>query len=163
MELWDIIDRDGNFTGRTMVRGQPLKEGDYHLVVHIWVADDENRFLIQKRADHLQIMPGMWATTGGSALAGEDSLITARRELREELGLEVPPVDFRKLFRVERRDNLADIWLVRRNVPVHEVKLQAEEVNSVRYANREEIQAMVAAGCFADYGADYFARLFASF
>ena len=36
-ELWDIYDKDRNFTGRTHRRGDPLPSGDYHLTVHVWL------------------------------------------------------------------------------------------------------------------------------
>ena len=50
MELWDILDEKGNKTGRTMVRGNRIKRGDYHLVVHIWAKNEKGEYLIQKRA-----------------------------------------------------------------------------------------------------------------
>ena len=88
MERWDLRDGEGNPTGETMERGEHLKPGQYHLVVHIWIIDGQGRLLIQKRAAHLKLMPDIWAATGGSAVAGEDSHTAAARELREELGIE---------------------------------------------------------------------------
>lgn len=73
MERWDLRDGEGNPTGETMERGEHLKPGQYHLVVHIWIIDGQGRLLIQKRAAHLKLMPDIWAATGGSAVAGEDS------------------------------------------------------------------------------------------
>ena len=80
MEIWDIYDINGQKTGRTIERGKRLEEGDYHLGVHIWPKDELGRFLIQKRAPHLDLLPDTWAATGGSAFAGEDSLSAAMRE-----------------------------------------------------------------------------------
>ena len=38
MEKWDILNSAGEPTGETVVReANALKEGQYHLVVHIWV------------------------------------------------------------------------------------------------------------------------------
>ena len=79
MEKWDLLDGDGRPLGQTLVRGDKLRPGQYHLVVHIWVEDSKGRLLIQKRAPHLKLMPDTWAVTGGSALAGEDSLTAAAR------------------------------------------------------------------------------------
>jgi len=36
MELWDIYDKYRHKTGRIHERGIPLKDGDYHLVLHIF-------------------------------------------------------------------------------------------------------------------------------
>ena len=33
MEIWDLYDKDGNPTGKTMVRGEQGIKGYYHLVV----------------------------------------------------------------------------------------------------------------------------------
>ncbi len=87
MELWDILDEDGNATGRTIMRGNELKEDEYHLVVHIWIINNKGEILIQKRSEHLEFAPGVWATTGGSAIKGEDSITAACRETKEELGI----------------------------------------------------------------------------
>lgn len=77
MEKWDLLDGEGRPLGKTLVRGDKLRPGQYHLVVHIWVEDSRGRLLIQKRAPHLKLMPDTWAVTGGSAVAGEDSVTAA--------------------------------------------------------------------------------------
>ena len=35
METWDIYDVRRRPTGRTMLRGEAVQAGDYHLVVHV--------------------------------------------------------------------------------------------------------------------------------
>ena len=49
IELWDILDENGNITGRLHERGKPMVEGDYHLVVHVWIMNHKGEFLISKR------------------------------------------------------------------------------------------------------------------
>lgn len=70
MEIWDILDANGNHTGRNIERGKPLTAGEYHLLVHILIQDEQGRFLIRKRTDHLPLLPGVWALTGGFAIKG---------------------------------------------------------------------------------------------
>ena len=41
MELWDVLTADRERTGRTVVRGQALGAGEYHVVVHVWLINDE--------------------------------------------------------------------------------------------------------------------------
>ena len=36
-ELWDVYDENRNCTGRLHRRGDPLSEGEYHLVVYVWM------------------------------------------------------------------------------------------------------------------------------
>lgn len=37
LELWDVLDEQAQRTGRTIVRGQELPHGGFHLVVHVWM------------------------------------------------------------------------------------------------------------------------------
>jgi 8-oxo-dGTP pyrophosphatase MutT (NUDIX family)/diadenosine tetraphosphate (Ap4A) HIT family hydrolase len=160
VEIWDILDENGNKTNRTIIRGQELQPGDYHLVVHIWIVNDKNEFLIQKRAEHLKLMPGIWAVTGGSAVQGEDSLTAAVREAKEEMGIDVDLANFTKIATVKRKDNIADVWLARQNVALEDIKLQTEEVSDARWASKEAIEAMLQEGSFHNYGEAYFKRVF---
>ena len=50
MEIWDILDENGNKTGKTMKRGEPIPEGFYHLGADVWIINSENKILIQKRS-----------------------------------------------------------------------------------------------------------------
>jgi isopentenyldiphosphate isomerase len=159
MELWDILDAEGNKTGRTIVRGEQLQEGECHLVVHIWIVNDKGEFLIQKRADHLKLMPGLWAATGGSVVAGEDGRTAAIREAKEELGLDVDETNFTKLKTIKRQDNFAEVWLVKQNVSIDDLALQVEEVSEAKWVDREELKNMIKAGVFHNYGEDYFKNI----
>ena len=89
MELWDILDENGNPKGYTHERGKPVKDGDYHLVVGIMVTTPDKRVLLTLRHPHKH-HGNTWEITGGSVVAGEDSLTAAQRELREETGISVP-------------------------------------------------------------------------
>ena len=156
MERWDLRDGEGIPTGETMERGEHLKPGQYHLVVHIWVIDGQGRLLIQKRAAHLKLMPDVWAATGGSAVAGEDSHTAAARELREELGIETAGEDLRFAGRIRRRNSFTDIWVLHRDVELSTLRLQAEEVADAKWVTRSELMDMVARRTFHHYGRPYF-------
>lgn len=156
MERWDIRDAQGRPTGATLERGEPLYPGQYHLVVHIWVVDTAGHLLIQKRAAHLKLMPDIWAATGGSAVAGEDSRTAAGRELYEELGIPTREGDLEYAGRIRRRNSFTDIWVLRRDVPLSSLRLQKEEVADARWVTREEWMQMLADRRFHHYGRRYF-------
>ena len=62
MELWDILDGNGNKTGKTVERGKTMRQDEYHLSVHIWIKNSNGEFLITKRTANKKILPNMWAT-----------------------------------------------------------------------------------------------------
>lgn len=161
MERWDLLDENGCPTGERMVRGEPIRPGRYHRVVHVWVMDSTGRLLIQKRAPFLRLMPGEWTVTSGSAVAGEDSRQAAARELGEELGIHVRPEELEFLFTLRRRSSFSDLWLLRRDVEKNALRLQAEEVADACWVTRGQLQNMLGKRAFHHYGREYFERLFA--
>lgn len=149
-ELWDIYDENRQPTGRTHRRGEPLKPGDFHLCVHVWIMNQDGKFLITKRSPN-KGFPNMWESTGGSALAGDDSLTAALREVEEETGLILDPDKGERIFecRGEKGDNyICDIWLFRQDFDIRDVVLQEGETCDARYATPEEIIAMMDEGSF---------------
>lgn len=161
MEKWDILNADGTHTGRTTLRGQcRLKPGEYHLVVHIWIASSNGRFLIQRRSDNKKLMPGEWASTGGAAIAGEDSYTAANRELYEELGIKSNRETLKMLARIKRRNSLLDIWFINTDISRDSLRLQENEVAEAKWINRDELKSMIDNGEFHNYGKEYFDTVF---
>ncbi|MGI6584535.1 MAG: NUDIX domain-containing protein [Gracilibacteraceae bacterium] len=158
-ELWDVLDKDGNLTGRTIERGRPLKEGEYHLVVHIWIRNSKGEYLIQKRSSMVDVWPDIWSVAGGSAVKGENSLDAAFREVKEELGLTFERDAFKRLYRTRFKSVFSDLWLVCRDVSLKDIRIQKEEVSEVRYAGIEEIVSMIKRNEFIDFGEDYISYL----
>ena len=88
MELWDAYTREGVKTGETLVRGEPIPAGRYHLVCEVLVRHGDGDYLCMirsRRKPNYPLFPE--CTAGGSALKGEEPLTCIRRELREETGI----------------------------------------------------------------------------
>ena len=63
-ELWDAVDREGRPLGFDLVRGEPVPEGAYHLVVDIYAVTYDGRVLVTQR--HPDKTWGLhWEVTGG--------------------------------------------------------------------------------------------------
>ncbi len=164
MEQWDILDKDGNQTGKVIPRHNVrLEKGEYHLVVHIWIVGSDGRVLIQRRSDTKPLMPGEWAATGGAAVSGETSRAAAHRELKEELGLDVPPEDMILMQRLMRKNSFLDIYLVYCDADINDLQLQKEEVACAAWVHRNKLMSMVRKGEYHNYGKEYFNTLFAGF
>jgi isopentenyldiphosphate isomerase len=159
MELWDVYDKYRQKTGRTHERGNPMNEGDYHLVVHVWIVNDKGEFLIQKRQPWKTGWPNMWdGSAAGSAILGDSSEAAAIRETKEELGVDLDVSKGEVLFTIKSSSSFEDIWLIRQNVDISDLKLQYEEVADAKWATLEEIKLMMQAGEFISL--DYYDDLF---
>ena len=86
--MFDIYDKLGKKTGDIIVRGTPLKQGQYRLAVNVWIINN-GRLLLQKRASTLKTGSGKWATTSGGTSSGERPETTVIRECKEELDLKL--------------------------------------------------------------------------
>lgn len=158
-EIWDVLDENGRHTGKTALRGDGiLQPGEYHLVVHIWIVSPQGELLIQRRAESRKLMPGEWAATGGSALAGENSETAARRELYEELGITAH--DMRFITRIKRRSSLLDVWLTVDDTPAERLMLQTSEVAEAKWVTENGLKKMIENGEFHNYGSEYFETVF---
>ncbi|EOR20395.1 MULTISPECIES: NUDIX domain-containing protein [Clostridium] len=152
MELWDIYDKNRLLTGRTIERGNKLKKGDFHLVVHVCIFNSKNEMLIQQRQPWKEGWPNMWdITVGGSALAGEDSIEAAERETLEEIGYKINLSNERPFFTINFEVGFDDYYLVEKEIDIESLTLQYEEVKAVKWASREEVLQLIEEGKFINY------------
>ena len=161
MELFDLYTADREKTGKTMVRGDPVPEGYYRLVVHICIFDEAGRMLIQQRQPFKQSWSGMWdLSVGGCAVAGDSSRSAAERETREEIGLSIDLSYSRPAFTICFADGFDDYYLLTKAVDIDSLKLQYEEVRQVRWAEMDEILQMIDDGSFIPYEKNLIGYLF---
>lgn len=138
MELWDVYDENRNPVGRTHVRGVPLREGDYHIIADVWTVNQEGKILLTQR--HPDKPYGLfWECTGGSALAGETSLMGAIRELSEEIGIHAEKEDLHLIHTIRQKERFVDTYIMRQNVEEEDLRLQAEEVVGAKFVTYDEL------------------------
>ena len=98
-EQIDILDSDGKKTGMICGRSEVHRRGLWHRTVHIWLFDECGRILFQLRAHDKLNNPNLYDTScAGHISAGDSSLDSAIREIREELGISKNPADLIYLF-----------------------------------------------------------------
>ena len=159
-ELWDLYDAQGQRTGRTMIRGEDVPAGLYHLAVHIWPRNSRGEYLIQRRAPGVQWKPNLWAVTGGSAISGEDAVTAARRELREEIGYDASEAEMEQVACLRRTNSFCAVYSLLIDWPAEQFVLQSEEVRAVQWCDSARLTRMVAENALYNYGDAYFRMLF---
>jgi isopentenyldiphosphate isomerase len=152
MEIWDVYDKHRNLTGKTMERGGTFGKGEYHLVIHVCIFNNQNEMLIQQRQPWKVGWPNMWdITVGGSALSGETSNEAAERETLEEIGYTIDLSNERPFFTINFEGGFDDYYLIEREVDISKLSLQYEEVQNVKWASKDEIIQLVKEGKFINY------------
>ncbi len=88
-ELLPVVDQHDRQVD-VLPREEVHRRGLLHRAVHVLVFDQEDRLYLQLRSQNKDTHPGKWTSSAsGHVDPGESYLQAARRELAEELGLEL--------------------------------------------------------------------------
>lgn len=146
-ELFDIYDINKRKTGKVGDRySYVFKEGEYHIVTDVFIFNSKNELLLTRR---VPTKKGglLWEGTGGSVLAGEESKDAIIREVKEELGLTIRKEELVLLKELRRDEKISprfkDLWTIRKDFDISDLKLQAEEVMDAKWVDLEEFKKMV--------------------
>ena len=145
VEWNDIYDKDRRRTGRVHRRGTRWREGEYGLVVCVWVYDGEGRILLTRRAPG-KSFAGTWENSGGAAKAGETSRQAIARELFEETGIKAAEEEFELLGSDRDRNAHYDFYCLKRQTPLEEIVLLPGETDAVQWAGMQQIHQMIRSG-----------------
>ncbi|MDO4753630.1 MAG: NUDIX domain-containing protein [Bacillota bacterium] len=152
MESWELLDYKREKTGEYMERGAQMPPHRKHLVVHICIFNTRGEMLIQQRQPFKKGWSDLWDfTVGGSAVAGDTSQQCAQRELEEELGIKHSFEGVCPHLTLSADRVFDDIYIVEKDIDLESLTLQKEEVQAVKWASREEIDALLDAGKFIQY------------
>jgi len=115
-----------------------------HRIVHVWVFGSDGRLLIQKRSRDCHFCPLHWSmAAGGHVDAGEDYETAAKRELKEELGIEALLTFVEKTRYLDPRGSEKFISIFK---TVHDGPFvyPADEVDSIRWVNKKDFEKILA-------------------
>jgi len=152
-EYFDVYDSRRTPTGRILPRGTPLSGDEYRIAVQVWLQNDRGQWLVSQRAPGKRY-PLKWEPTGGCALAGEDSLQAALREVREELGVALDPesgilfASFRRHVPCWENPGFLDVWMFPSDAHIGDITLQPDEVCAAEWISADEISERIRKGEF---------------
>lgn len=152
-EYFDLLDENGNKIGKTKLRSEVHRDGDWHRGVHIWIINSNREILLQRRCATKDSNPNMLdISSAGHLQAGDCSLGAAIRELKEELNLDVKKEEL--IFIKTLKNNLKytdtfinnefdDIYILRTDKKIKDMKFQKEEISEIMYVPYEEFKEMI--------------------
>lgn len=149
MEYIDIFDEFNNPTGEVKEKKQAHEDGDFHRTAHIWIINDKNELLLQKRSAKKESYPNCWdISAAGHIRAGESVEQGALRELKEELGVtinknELMYINTIKDIEDNKNHEFAYIYLVKADKKIEEYVFEDEEVSEVKYVYFKTLEEMV--------------------
>lgn len=172
-ELVDILDSDGNYTGETALKSEAHRNGWFHPTVHIWFYTHTWMVLIQKRGADKDTHPSLWdVSVAGHVGAGEEIIVAAIREVKEEIGLALVENDFEKVgvFKSvhQHGKNITDsefhhTFISELKVPLEKLQKQESEVEDLAliplFLLAEETWGMAKLNKYVPHGTDYYSTV----
>ena len=146
MELLDIVDENGNFTGEVMEREKVHDLNLLHWEIAVFIINKNKEVLLQKRSPNKRFNPNMWGLCAGHVDSGEDIASTALRELEEEVGLKFDSDDLKVLeeMEVKKRDKNSHITRYYYIICNQDnFKIQKEELSEVKWFKIDDIINMI--------------------
>lgn len=158
-EIFDVYNRNGEYLGKKEKSMCHSKNpGFYHKPVWIWIINSKNEILVQKRAKCKKNFPNLWdMPCAGHVVAGESSVEGAIRETYEELGIKTKKEDyiFIKEYIYDPFFEIGQVYLLKLDCKVSDFKLQAEEVEQVKWITLNDFEKLFYSDEFVPFPDDY--------
>lgn len=142
MELLDIVDENDILTGEAMERDYVHDNNLFHRHASCWILNYKGEILLQRRALTKKKKPGVWSKTGGHVHKGETVEDAIKREVKEEIGLDVKDNNlfFMQKFKSINPNFFSYGYIVLTDKKEEDFKLQIEEVDKVEYFSIEYLE-----------------------
>lgn len=153
-ELVDIYDEvTGEKTGEVITKRKAHNKGIWHSAVHLFiVSTDKKKTLLQQRCENKDLYANYWdIAVGGHISAGEDSSVSVRRELEEELGLNLDDYKIEYIGKIKEEFNNGGVnskefvfdYIIYADIDINDITLQKEEVKDAKWVTKEEFNELI--------------------
>ena len=148
MELIQIVDENGNFTGEIMDKEEAHDKNLLHNEVAVFIINNNKQVLLQKRSANKRFNPNKWALCAGHVDANEGLENAALRELKEEVGLEIPleklhPIAEREFTLGDTNSHITYFFYTKSNKDEDDFIIQKEELSEVKWFDLDEVINMI--------------------
>ena len=119
-------------------------KGLWRRTVSCWIMNEKGAVLLQKRTANKVRNPNKWAKTGGHVDSGEDVKEAILREIKEEIGIDIPKkqVEILEIHKSKDSNNKYFVYnfLFIVDYKIEDYILQKEEVAEVKYVTIEDME-----------------------
>ncbi|MFQ6049909.1 MAG: NUDIX domain-containing protein [Candidatus Paceibacterales bacterium] len=143
-EYFDVVNEEDEIIGRAK-RSECHKKNLIHRAVIVFIFNDEEKLLLQKRSEFKDLYKGCWASSvGGHLDLGESYSEAVKRELKEELGIELP-LEQSFFIKIRRKIDSENVRLFtgKNNGPFD---FNKREIERVDFFSPTEIKKMIKKG-----------------
>lgn len=143
-EVFDVVNERNEVTGQ-LTRGEVHARKLLHRAVHIFVINSRGKIYLHQRSHLKDVSPMKWDSSAAGHLdAGEAYADAAVRELKEEIGIDVPSTELAaQIAAGEHTDQeFVELRLARHDGPI---RCLPEEIATGEWFKPEDIDAWVAA------------------
>lgn len=144
-DIFDVVDDFDRVVGQAS-RKEVHAMKWLHRAVHIFVFNRKGELFLQKRSLNKDSHPGKWdSSCSGHVDSGEDYRAAAARELKEELGLEIPRARLESLEYIRASpatdQEFVEVFKVSHEGPF---QLNLEEISEGRFLKPDALKSAVA-------------------
>lgn len=142
-ELLQIVDPEtGEPTGEMVPRSEALQRQLWCRSTNIYVLNSKGDILCHQRSVNKERFPGAWCTHfGGHVTEGESFKLNALKEVEEEVGLKVSPIElvpWRTSRKVPQRLWMRDFITVY-DGPIEALTIQEAEIQQIKWFSAKDI------------------------
>ena len=155
MEYLQVFDKNKNVLNEKIDRDETsnLQPEKYFMIVLIFIENEKGEFLLQKTS---KSRGSCIATTGGHVAYKDTAIETVVKECKEELGLDISENNINHINTILRHCFYLETFYTKMDIDINKLTLQEEEVESVKWYTKEEIQKLIKTGEFREGNIDPF-------
>lgn len=148
-ELINIYNENNESLSIDKMKSEAHKSGLWHRASHIWIYNSSGEILLQLRAKNKKLWPNVWdISAAGHVSAGEKPIVSALREMEEEIGLSAKQEDLefseirkvKAIYKKIRNNEFYYVYFLKFDGDIDKLALQKEEVAKIQFFSINKIE-----------------------